>query len=232
MAFALIDSVSVSGAGTTGAIDTSGADLLVACAAWTSAADLDISVADSQSNVWVAVNTSTARIITANTTAILSLYFVRNPTTNASHTFTVTDGSPSLCVAAFSGADLGYPLGAATGASTAASVTSTQAGSLTPARDACLLIAAASYRSTNALGIDGGFTIAENVVFASGTAVGSGLAYLIQTTATAANPTWSWTTGTAASSILAEFQTLVEDGGSPSVTSGAGPLVGGRLVSR
>jgi len=199
MAFALVSHVSRAGTGTSGAIDTTGADLLVAAVGWGNSNAVAFS--DSKSNIWIPIG---ALPISAPASGLVQLMIAINPTVGSGHTFTVT-GASSACVAAFSGSHLTFPLGQVRNAATAGAA-SLAPGSLTPPIDACLVIAALGDRTANTISVDGGFTITDQVAFSSPTVVGSCLAYLIQTSAAAANPTFSWTGSVIASAIIGYFQ--------------------------
>lgn len=207
MAIALVANVSQAPNGTSASIDTTGATLLVAIVAWTQNASAYTNTpADNKSNLWAVVSSVEAEF--SNTTASVAMFISVNPTVGSGHTFTVGNGNPAMAVAAFSGVDAKYPFGQSrlAGAST---VTSVQPGSLTPALDANLVVTGISYRDTTSLSINGGFTISDQVAFSSGVNVGVGMAYLIQTTAAAANPTWSWTNSSDTNCTIAYFQPTV-----------------------
>lgn len=216
MAIALVSSVSKQstgsgGAGTTSAIDTTGSTLLVLAAGYivssTNTAPLP-TVSDSKSNIWQVVNMSAPGAGAGQ----LALFAAINPTVGSGHTFSCTVGFSSVAVAAFSGTHATFPTGSSRGASSTTN-TSLATGSLTPPINNTLLIAALAYRDTTTVSISGGFTIAEQQPFASGSANGVVLAYLIQTSAAAANPSFSWTNSSSADgAVLAVFQPPVSGG--------------------
>lgn len=211
MAIALVAHTSRAANGTTAGIDTTGATLLVAAVAWTQgSAAYTNTPTDSKSNLWMSVAIMQGEI--AQTTADVNLWVSVNPTVGAAHTFTCGAGSPAMAVAAFSGVATTYPIGQSR-LKGATSVTSVQPGSLTPPLDNNLVITAIGYRDTTALSINGSFTISDQVAFSSGVNVGIGLAYLIQTSAAAANPTWSWTNASNTTCSIAYFQPTVSAGG-------------------
>lgn len=196
MAFAFLTSVSKQatgsgGTGNTTAIDTTGATLLVAASGFlgtgTSSTNLP-TIADNQNNLWIPYVLKNG---SGFNTSCVVIYLCFNPTTNASHTFSMSQGFCSIAVAAFSGADVNFPFGTFNVNQTN-TVTSIAPGSITPPTDNCLVLAALGYRQTTAVSIDGGFTIAEQKAFISGQSIGVTLAYLIQTNAAGANPTFSW----------------------------------------
>ncbi len=122
----------------------------------------------------------------------VGMFFIVNPTTNASHTFTAAIGSafPALAVMAFSGSYGGVEL--ATGTYNASSQT-VAPGSITPSSDNALLVTGYSDSATTGTrSINAGFTIANQ---GTGNATGGTIAsaYLIQTSAAASNPTWTTT---------------------------------------
>lgn len=205
MAIALVSNISRHGTGTTGSIDTSGASLLTAAVGWTTTSGAFV-LTDSKSNVWMPFGGTTATF----TSSHLTFYVCFQPTVGSGHTFTI-GGASSVCVAAFSGTATAFSFD--NGRANDANSTSVQAGSITPSVNNCLVIAAIAYRDTTALSINGGFTITNQEAFISGSAVGSGLAYLVQTTATAANPTWSWTNTALSSSLITAFQSPFSSSG-------------------
>jgi hypothetical protein len=122
-----------------------------------------------------------------------ALWRVAGATCGSGHTFTVTHGGSFLAFAvtvfsggATSGIDDQTPVGnATTGQGTIAP------GSRTASENDTLFISSAMCSDGQSLAsIDGGFTIAAAVA-ATGSNFGCGIAYLRQTTAAAANPTWT-----------------------------------------
>lgn len=209
MAFSLISNV---GAGsaigndiTTAAIDTTGASLLVVCVN-----DYTVNastLSDSKGNTWTGL---TAKM---STTAESKLYYCKNPTVGTGHTFTAAGTSiyATINVAAFSGAHLTAPFDQQNGATTAGA-TSLATGSITPSENNELIIAGISNVSA-ARSIDAGFTIANQVNYAAGFHYGGAIAYLIQTTAGAVNPSWSWTGSGEAAAVIASFKVPAAGGG-------------------
>ena len=132
-----------------------------------------------------------------------------------SHTFTTAQSNsfPTMCVAAFSGTATDFTPGFPVKNNHSNAATSIQAGSVTPTVNNCLVVAGMSYRDTTTISISGGFTIAQQAPFIAATAIGSAIAYLIQTTAGAANPTWSWTNSLAANACIQFYQSPVSGGG-------------------
>jgi hypothetical protein len=184
--FTFIDSVSALSGNqtdvTTAAIDTTGATLLVAVL--TDFAETTFS--DSKSNTWTSLTKGTQFISTRIVYCVPS-------SVGSGHTFSasVASGFPSICVAAFSGAHA-TPVDQQNG-STGNGITSIQPGSVTPTEDNELVIVGVGLGNGNAAGIDmAGYTVPEEVYY-NGNAFTCALAYNIQTSATATNPTWTWT---------------------------------------
>lgn len=118
-----------------------------------------------------------------------ALFYCANPTTSASHTFQTDDPDyPAICVAAF--ADTAVAPADQTSQATATDATTIQPGSITPAEGNELVITAVCYEVLT-VSINGAFTITDQVSALGGTSEGLALAYLIQTSAAAVNPTWT-----------------------------------------
>lgn len=185
MAYSLIAHASRATGGSTAAIDTSGANLLVAVTGGSAFGAGAIS--DSKGNTWY-----TAAYDYTQSTCLINLWFCLNPTVGSGHTFTVAGSTASMCVAAFSGAPTTFAVGKSRTGNTA-SATSITAGSMTPGVDDCLAITALGNRVNTTYSVDGSFSITDQVNFNNAIQMGVGLAYLIQTSAAAFNPSWSWT---------------------------------------
>lgn len=197
--------------GTSGSINTTGATLLIAVEFWTNSASCFTSFSDSKTNVWVPWGATNAT--NTNGSSGLTLYYAVNPTVGSGHTFTLGTGAPGGCIAAFSGTNIQFPCGQLK-INTAGSAHSLAPGSITPPLNNTLLIAAMGYRDTTTISIDGGFTISNQLAFNSGISVGGALAYLIQTSAAAANPTFSWTNVSSCNAVIGNIQPPAATGGS------------------
>jgi len=193
----------------TSAIDTTGANLIVLFT--TSDLATFPVVADSKSNTWTGLTTFGGG---TGFKPEVKIWYCLNPTVGSGHTFSNNPsgtGYPSIAVAAFSGAGsspFDQQNGFSSGDTTALTI---QAGSITPGQDNELLIAGVGWTlsaGVNGRTIDGGFT--KLVDGDSGAHFyGIALAYLIQTTAAAANPTWDYSgVGTvfAGSATIASFK--------------------------
>lgn len=168
---------------TTAAINMTGADLLVVAVATTgfNAA----TVTDSLSNTW------TAKTRYGTSSATIQLFFVQAPTVGASQTFTATANGefPSICVAGFSGSAT-TPFDVENGAQ-ASGVSTIQPGSITPNENSELIITAVGKNGVLTSTVDSPFTLLDDQPGDNLHAIGTAMAYEIQTTATARNPTWT-----------------------------------------
>ena len=190
-AIALVTSVKFAqlNTGTSGAIDTTGANLLVLSISEDSASSATIS--DSKSNTWTALATSTSTNVKS------TIYYVASPTVGSGHTFTSTGlVQASLAIAsAWSGAN-STPFDQENGQVSNVGGTSLQTGSVTPSENDELLIAMVGCNAEplgGTFSVDLSFTIVQENIFVAGTNYAGAQAYQIQTTATAINPTFSWT---------------------------------------
>lgn len=186
------------GSGTSSAIDTTGASLLVAYVADFTGSS-PATFADSQGNTWTAL---TARPLTGNMRS--QMYYCASPSTSASHTFsaTGTNSFAAIAIAAYSGTATS-PYDQETGATTLTG-TSLATGSVTPSENNELVIYGCGYASS-ALSVSVG-TMLDTAAIIGGTSYGIGLAYEIQTTATARSPSWSWSSSNSCSTTIATFK--------------------------
>lgn len=192
MAYASIAHVSaVSVAGNTivtAGIDTTGANLLLAWVANETGFG-GAALTDSKGNTW----TATTTITESPEEGIL--YYSIPSSVGAAHTFTATatGARPSIAVSAFSGSSA-QPLDQQASNSSAAAGTTLTTGSITPTEAHELVAACYATRSqSGTLSIDGGFTIGSQTDGDGANNQSIGIAYLIQTAAAAANPTWTST---------------------------------------
>lgn len=167
---------------TTSAIDTTGADLIVATIADYTGVAASV-LTDSKGNTYIVGEVQSGGGGLGRSQIIYSI----NPTVGTGHTFTVTNGAvafPTLCVTAFSGAKLTSPLDQHANAAAINHVP------ITPLEDDELVIAALSTDITGAISIDSGYT-AFTVQLSGGNHFGCGIAYKIQTTAALTDPNWT-----------------------------------------
>lgn len=189
---------------TTSSINTSGADLLVAVVS--DAAD-GSTLSDSKSNTWTKLTPHTF-----GTNCVI--YYAKNATVGSGHTFTLggTATTPTLSVSAWSGSDTSAPFDQQNGA-VAAGATSLQTGSVTPTTGNQLIIAGLTGDANVTRAIDSGFTILDQVGHSGFGFSAAAHAYLIQGTAAAVNPTWSWTGSENTEAAIATFKAAA--GGAP-----------------
>ena len=189
MAIALVSHVALANASglSTAAIDTTGASLLVACFSDYTGQSPGV-LSDSKGNTWVPLATQSSPSVR------LRLFYAANPTVGAGHTFAAdsTNSFVGLAVAAFSGVAAASPLDLSSGANSGgASATSLQPGSITPTQAGEVVVLAVGVNEAAAqVAVDSGFTITDDVSFAAAF-IEAALAYLIQTSAAAVNPTAS-----------------------------------------
>lgn len=218
MAFSLIGTpVSVRSAtspATTPTYDTTGADFLVAIVAHNTAAGGTPDVTDSKSNSWTAATAYT----NVSSGQEIRLYYSLPTSVGSGHTASFSTGGTfayaSVYFAAFSGAATSSVFNKESGENINAG-TSIQAGSVTPDQDNSLLIAAMAFGhlSVTPTISGGGFSTVEGPTSGSPDNGASRLAwsYVIQTTASASNPTWDFgATSTAAAATIAVFKPFVE----------------------
>lgn len=188
----------------TSAIDTSGANLLIVAVTQVGANVIG-TLTDSKGNTW----TLQSSPLTAQTTGgYIRIYYCPSPTVGSGHTFTYANGGQLfgvVAVQAWSGANA-TPFDVQNGSGSAIGVTSLATGSVTPNNNNSLIVATINAsNSTSSYAIDSGFTITDNVP-PSANVVGLALAFLKQNTASAINPTWSWTTAGSAVAAIAVFK--------------------------
>lgn len=189
---------------TTDAIDTTGANLMtmvVSCYA------SEPTISDSKGNTWsnVVANQYYGAVG-------LATKYCASPTVGSSHTVTSNFVNyVFIVVSAFSGAKATSPLDQTAVAGSGSGATSQAAGSITPSEDNCLVV---SY-----LGIDGGSSAPS--IGSSFTKIasdynrgweGGGFGYIVQSTAGATNPSWSWSGACGAVAVSASFKAAAVTG--------------------
>lgn len=211
MAIALVSSVTLAAGsgGTTAAIDTTGATLLVLSVASYSANPVS-GISDSKGNTWTALTARTQLNVRHQ------FYFALAPTVGTGHTFTVSAGAfvaIGARVLAFSGVTRLQNERGATGTTSPLST-----GSSTPLVNGALILTALGSETAATDSIaTAGFTLVGTVGFAGGSNMQESSGYLIQSTAAAINPQWSWTGSHAAAvASLAVFTDLAIGGTSSS----------------
>lgn len=174
--------------GTTAAVDTTGADLLVAVITGFGISSAFVTISDSKFNTWTLIGSYQ---VSGGGNTNVGMYYVASPTVGSGHTFSFAGASFSaFLVEAWSGSTA-TPLDQTNQAAAA------QAGSVTPTQDNELLVAGVvPIDGASVTSIDLSFTISDNVAYAGGNNEAGAMAYLVETTATAKNPTWTVTSGT------------------------------------
>jgi hypothetical protein len=176
--------------GTTTGIDTTGADLLVLVVKYNDGALTTLS--DSKSNTWTLVAT-----YNSNGQKFISIYYAKNATVGTGHTFTATrtGAKINLGVIGFTGAHLTAPEDNHNGFGNIFVTSIQAAGAVTPSQDNCVIVSGAFAQSNpQNLSQDAAMTETDDISGVATSSEDTALAYKIQTTATAINPTWSWTT--------------------------------------
>jgi hypothetical protein len=173
---------------TTGSIDTSGCTLLIlGLTSFVTAAST--APTDSKSNVWQLVANRDPGGAGA---ARVEIWVCYRPIVGSGHTFShnVTNSYPAITVYGYD-IDFVPLIPDQANSNTNASTTTLATGSVTPTLNNELLITVATINNVGWSSIDGGFTINGNIVGITGQRFTHAMAYLVQTTATAANPTWT-----------------------------------------
>lgn len=192
-----------SSAPTTSAINTTGANLLVVSVSQFQGVTVG-TLTDSKSNTWTAL---TAKLGASE--AYNRIFYCASPTVGSGHTFTWDNGGSifgALAVQAWSGANVA-PFDVQNGA-VAGTGTTIQPGSVTPNQNNSLVVTSVDpifAGGSSGYAIDGGFTISDSIASQSGIE-GLAMAYLVQTSAAAANPNWSWTGAAESAATIAVFK--------------------------
>jgi hypothetical protein len=187
---------------TTPDINTSGANLIVAAMGNYSAGSAG-SVSENKGNG--APTGLTTYLIGGGER--LRIFYWLNPSVGSGHNFSTTSGAasyPSLCVAAFSGVKITSPWDKENGAF--ASASTVQPGSITPSEDNELVVSAVEYDASRTMSINSSFSITDQINYGAGAHFGTALAYLIQTSLAAVNPTWTAGSTTSLTAAIACFK--------------------------
>lgn len=209
MAFALIDhTIASSTAGfsvTSSGINTTGADLITIMVSDSSAFFATIVLSDNKTNTWTA-----RTFYDDGGNPAGKLFYCVSPSVGSGHTFSIATGRfPTIAIAAWSGSHA-TPVDQETGTVTTATTIST--GSITPSVDNCLVIAACAVQSQIPV-VSAGTPVMLDSVAESGNAWGAGLAYEIQTTATAGGVTFSHASSTHWAATIISFKPATGGGG-------------------
>ncbi len=189
--------------GTTTAIDTTGANLIVVSLSYYHTGNTgDITITDSKGNTWTLL-TKYANATTAN-----RLYYCKNANVGSGHTFTtpLLSAYYGISIMAFSMANITTPFDVENGANSL-SASSLATGSITPSQANSLIVAGLTFDNNagGAVSIDSGMT-AISTAYSGGSSMGTGIAYKVQSTAAAINPTWNITNAAAVAASIAAFK--------------------------
>jgi len=165
---------------------TGGMDLIVVSLSWLVGGSAAV-LSDSEGNTWTPLTQRTVSLYGYN-----QLYYCVNPITSHDHRIRAVHpnggyGYPAMGVVAAKGAHAS-PFLVENGAGLA-STTSIQPGSITPAHDGCLIVTGVISRIGGSTTVDSGFT-ARTIEFGD-FSVRGGIAWKVQETAAAVNPTWT-----------------------------------------
>jgi hypothetical protein len=191
MAFALVAHVATASTNggasvTTVAIDTSGANLIVLHLSYYTTAT---AITDNKGNSWTLIQT-----VTPGSAQSGNQYYCMNPTVGAGHTWSTSGATnyPSIAVSAWSGSAASSALDQFSGSTGTPPVTVTP----TAANE---LVIASSYSAGSTPSTPSGYTLLDSAAQVAAQSIGYGMAYLIQTSATATSSGWSSSGNLAAS---------------------------------
>lgn len=190
---------------TAGPIDTTGSSLIVV-AVTDNQAGAAPTLVDSAGNIWPLIRTQTDTVKNR-----LKMYICVNPTTSASHTFTYStsnDSFPCVMVLAIRGTSTGTPLDKQNSNPIPAALASGTPGSITPAFNNEIVITAVSAGGNasfpNVPTIGGSYIVSNSQIWVNN--YKSAMAYWIQSTATATNPTWTFNGNDTAALMILSFK--------------------------
>jgi hypothetical protein len=179
---ALLDFVSIAGAGTTATRDTTGAKILVATLVESGG---PTAPSDSESNTWVNIINSLSDF-----GGVESLWAVLDPVTSATHDFTVGGTVPAGIFAAFSAAT-SLQFDASEQVSTSPSPADFQFG-ITPSANDSIFVTGMGGTNNGGSSITLSFTVVDEVPVNGGVNFGIAMAYLELGTAALKNPEWTF----------------------------------------
>lgn len=190
---------------TSSTIDTSGANLIVVYASHYATS---LTLTDSRSNTWQPL-TEVGGVESSDHSQLF--YTWGSLSVGVGHTFTISQEGNLfhglICVMALSGAQTSSDPIDGSDITNENTATTIQTGEIVPNFDNEIVVTAVSSSSDNPVPtIDSGFTVAASYANVSFTGNRGAIAYLIQTTATAVNPTWDLTSNLANRSVIASFK--------------------------
>jgi len=189
---------------TTGSIDTSGADFIILSGSYFSTGSV---VSDSKGNTWQGLTE-----YPDSSGDYSKMWYAYNAIVGSGHTFTLSQGggthlyNGALCVLAVKGALTASDPFDVQSTSNSTN-TPVQPGSITPSQDNELVVAMmADGAGSLGITVDSGFTIINQLIGAGFD--NTAQAYLIQTSAGAVNPSFTYDTATWARALIASFKSL------------------------
>lgn len=195
---------------TTSGLTTTGATLIVLVGGAINGSN-PLQFSDNQGNTYTALNFNTG-----SASREMQMAYKDGPTTAGAngHTFSLDEtgtgtGFPGLAVLVFDNTP-SSPFDTQSAGNVSATTT-VAGGSVTPSQANNLLVTGGYGDGTAAITVDSGFTKTDALPTVGGSFEGIWAAYLIQTSATAQNPTW--TVASNAAAILAMHAAFKENGG-------------------
>jgi PKD repeat protein len=205
------------GGATTPAINTTGANLLVAAVSGYAVEANNLTLVDSKGNIWTRL---TPHVNTNDNQAAVVLFWNVPTSVGTGHTFTSGGAGPAVysnvavVACRYAGAaSLDAETGSFAGTRDAVGVTTAQPGSLTPSAAGGLLVVgwsqlpAAGADGAAATAVNSGYAILDSADYVAGTAFGVGLAILVPGTLAAANPTVTFPEACSVALAAAAFKT-------------------------
>ncbi len=142
-------------------------------------------------------------------------FYLKNSSISGTVTLSVSSGSgysaPVICVITFSGGHTSSPFDQENGDVAHSAATTIQTGNVTPSQDNEIIITGVSDTGASTETINSSFTVA--VTSAISMRFPTAMAYQIQTTATARNPTWTVGAGSDIATTIATFKSAPAAGG-------------------
>lgn len=187
------------GVGTSAAINTTGANLLIVVTGYDSGA----TITDNKGNTWTGL---TARVDGALTARI---YYCVSPSVGTGHTVTSSISYAAVALLAYAGVDTASPFDAQTGLDGISTLVTTYGiPSLTPANANELIVFAGAFAQNggDGLSVDSGFTVRQTLPAVTSVSYGVGVADLIQTTAAAVSPIFTWVSASRVATTMAAFK--------------------------
>jgi len=184
--------------GTTPAINTTGANLLVVSFGWYSGGGATVTISDNKGNTWFPLTTRN------NGTTGHRIYYAKNAIVGTGHTFTAalsTSGWPTAFVYAVANGHVTLPFDVENGA-TGGNSGPLSPGSITPSANGAFIVAGLQHGNGTTASVTVSAPFSSNLTLKTGGAA----AYTIQSTAAAINPSWGFSGGNQGSALnIASF---------------------------